>query len=942
MEQQPLVRRASSSVLLRMALKLTSTRRSKEEATSTSQQNGESSHDRNLPSDQQISRNERDEEINPSLKPCFVFLSFLVFDILGMLLLDTPLIPGFQDSSCFNDSFSLSKSLLDLLLLSIIRIVSSLHCIIASYFSKVPPPTTYGHLNPYHQPSGEKKTLEELEEEALEESWLPFLIRWVSQYSFFSKLVFVLTMGLCFIKTLARLYVEIGVEHDQSPYRQGYWTAIGFATLLSFMEWWSISSATDVIGTWGRARRRRQETSNNTLTEPLLGASNLPSCTSLSAAEQDTETSPSDEEKGKIGNDSKIKSDISAECAYKAGWWDLLHLIAPDVHLIAAAFVFLLAAALMQVYIPRLTGRALDVLVDGQSSTNNWSNSEFVTIIKQLAVASILGGVFAGIRGSIFTLIGGRVNVRLRVRLLSSLLKQEIGFFDVTKTGDITSRLCSDTTLVGDQVSLNVNVFLRSTVQAIGVLIFMFFVSWQLTLLTFLIVPATVTFSTIYGNFVQKIVKLLQKKLADGNSVSESVLGSMRTVRAFGAEESELQNYEKCMSKYASLNKKAAAAYLGYATAVTSLPYLAIALILFYGGLLIQSDSSDHISKGQLVSFLLYLQSLADAFTSIGYIFASLTQAVGASDKVFELMHRQPRIRSFMDEDIERRGDNNSDDSCRGIVPVDCKGEIFLRDVDLYYPARPQRKVLDNMNMIAPPGHVVALVGQSGGGKSSIISLIQHLYEPSSGQVTIDGNNVHEIDKAWLSRYVSVVSQEPTLFGRSIRQNIMYGLEGSVHEPSEEEIRHAAFLANASVFIESLPQGYNTEVGERGVQLSGGQKQRIAIARALVRKPRVLLLDEATSALDAESEAAVQEAIDGMLQRGRGNSSEAMTVIVVAHRLSTVRNADIIYVIEKGHVIECGRHDDLIQIQDGAYFKLVSRQMKLHENQDRGNDAIIC
>jgi len=408
----------------------------------------------------------------------------------------------------------------------------------------------------------------------------------------------------------------------------------------------------------------------------------------------------------------------------------------------------------------------------------------------------------------------------------------------------------------------------------------------------------------------------------------------MRTVRAFGAEKSELQNYENCMNKYSSLNKKSALAYLGYATAVTSLPYLAIALILFYGGLLIQSNSSDHISKGQLVSFLLYLQSLAEAFTSIGYIFASLTQAVGASDKVFELMHRKPRITPpspLPEGDME----NREEYVFQGVVPAECKGEVLLRDVDLFYPARPQRKVLDHMNLIAPPGHVVALVGPSGGGKSSIISLIQHLYEPSSGCVMIDGTDVHNINKSWLSRCVSVVSQEPTLFGRSISKNIIYGLEGSLYEPSDEEIKRAAYFANASGFIEALPQGYNTEVGERGVQLSGGQKQRIAIARALVRKPRILLLDEATSAPDSESEAAVQDAIDGMLRRGRGNTSEAMTVIVVAHRLSTVRNADIIYVIEKGRVVECGRHDDLIQVKDGAYYKLVNRQIKLHENVDQ-------
>lgn len=391
---------------------------------------------------------------------------------------------------------------------------------IRSYLSKEPEPTIFAHLDPYHQPSGERKKKEELEEEAIEESWIPFLKRWVAQYSFIPKLTCIFSVVLCFIKTLERLYEEIEVEHDKSPYHIPYWGAIGFAALVSLLEWRVISDATSVVGDWGRARRvhlQRTTDTDTSLTEPLIRDLNEPcsegiSPSAFNESSLDEKFDDLDEEKGKTDKDaSRVGGgdstfDLSEECNYKAGWLDLIHLVAPDLHLIAAAFIFLLAAALMQVYIPRLTGNALDELVDGETNnSNDWSHSKFVSIIKQLVVASILGGVFAGIRGSIFTLIGGRVNVRLRVRLLESLLKQEIGFFDVTKTGDITSRLCSDTTLVGDQVSLNVNVFLRSTVQAIGVLIFMFFVSWQLTLLTFLTVPVTIALSTIYGEFVSII-----------------------------------------------------------------------------------------------------------------------------------------------------------------------------------------------------------------------------------------------------------------------------------------------------------------------------------------------------------------------------------------------------------------------------------------------------
>ena len=262
------------------------------------------------------------------------------------------------------------------------------------------------------------------------------------------------------------------------------------------------------------------------------------------------------------------------------------------------------------------------------------------------------------------------------------------------------------------------------------------------------------------------------------------------------------------------------------------------------------------ITGGQLVSFLLYLSSLSDAFNMMGSILSSLPQAVGAADKVFELMHRKPKVKGWSRGEGGEGGDVGSLTQLRGKMegeyPDHCVGEVKLDGVHMYYPARPKRKVLDGMNFVANPGDVVALVGPSGGGKSSVVSLIQHLYEATDGRICIDGMDVHELAPGYLTRNITVVSQEPTLYARSVARNIMFGLEGGDFEPTLEEIKDAARLANAHSFIEGLPEGYDTEVGERGVQLSGGQKQRIAIARALVRKPRILLLDEATSALDAE------------------------------------------------------------------------------------------
>ena len=326
-----------------------------------------------------------------------------------------------------------------------------------------------------------------------------------------------------------------------------------------------------------------------------------------------------------------------------------------------------------------------------------------------------------------------------------------------------------------------------------------------------------------------------------------------------------------------------------------------------------------------------------------------MTQAVGAADKVFELIHRKPvrRPPTTSDDDAQPERsltkDLNQIEKFRngGVKPTTCSGEVTLNKVMMYYPARPQRRILNDMNLYVPSGSVAALVGPSGGGKSSIVSLIQNLYEPRSGDVFIDGIKIHDLSPDWLCKNVAVVSQEPTLFARSIKRNIIYGLEGTEDEPTMREIKEAAKLANAHSFIENLPMKYETDVGERGVQLSGGQKQRIAIARALVRKPKILLLDEATSALDAESEAMVQEAIDKMISReGRsGENSSSMTVIIVAHRLSTVQNADIIFVLESGKIAESGSHDELIRNVDGVYSNLISRQMK--EKESKKEDSMM-
>jgi len=756
--------------------------------------------------------------------------------------------------------------------------------------------------------------------------------------------------GLLIVKCFARLSVEIAVLKEEVPHHPVFWVSLacsGVACVILNFYLEKCGMLLSEIGESMRMRARDEDDgdsesvldlgSSGDLEEPLL---------SVDGSDADEGRLLNDDQKKMAedgtGIDGKATSDITSDATYKAGIKDLLALCYPDLNYLILAFVFLILAAITQVLIPRYTGNILDSLANISSDNYDdiWSVPGFVPTMKKLIAVSILCGIFSGFRGSIFTYIGARIIVRLRVLLMDSLLSQDIGFFDTTKTGDITSRLSSDTTLVGDQVTFNVNVFLRSVVTAIGVLIFMTILSWQLTLLAFVSVPLIVVLSRWYGNFVRSLSKLMQKKLADGNSVSEAALGSMSTVRMLGAENVEMQEFQTCMDKYTGLAFRSAIAYVGFSFCLTSLPQLVTAVVLFYGGLLILTDGDNHMTSGELVSFLLYLSSLTDAFNSIGFIFSSLTQAVGAADKVFELINRKAkRTTPKQQSPIEEQQRQVENFRSAGMTPTECSGEITLNNVVMFYPSRPANKILDGLTLRVPPGAVAALVGPSGGGKSSVISLAQNLYEATSGDVCIDGRKVQDLCPNWLSSTVAVVSQEPTLFARSIYRNIIFGLEGTENEPSREEVEEAARLANAASFIDSLPMKYDTYVGERGVQLSGGQKQRIAIARALVRKPRILLLDEATSALDAESEASVQEAIDAMILRGRANdqggSSSAMTVLIVAHRLSTVRNADVIFVLDSGKVIESGSHDDLLENTDGPYSNLVSRQIKAQNTLDR-------
>uniref|UniRef100_H2Z4F0 ABC-type oligopeptide transporter ABCB9 n=1 Tax=Ciona savignyi TaxID=51511 RepID=H2Z4F0_CIOSA len=581
----------------------------------------------------------------------------------------------------------------------------------------------------------------------------------------------------------------------------------------------------------------------------------------------------------------------------------MLSFSVPDWWLIAIGFIFLIGAAVGEIFLPLYTGRIITAIVAPEK------NDQFLTIIFEIAMISVAVSICTGLRGGVMTYYIDRLNLRIRNALFSSILHQEIGFFDEQRTGDITSRLTSDTTTMSDTIGLEFNVFLRSMIKGVGVCVFMFALSWRMSLITFMGFPLIFSASKVYGKYYKKTQKQVQDKFAKANEVAQEVCSSMQTVRSFANEKSEAAQYKLRLKDVLKIQIKQAVSYSFYQWCTESFELLLIVFTLWYGGYLIVMGK---LPSANFISFILYQEELGNCFSEIGDVYTGIMQALGAAEKVFELIERKPLL---------SLNDGTEEPSC-------IKGHIAFKNVSFAYPSRPDQLVLENLSFEVQPGEVVALVGPSGGGKSSCVKLIQRFYEPTAGEIMLDGISVSSYKHQFLHEKVSLVGQEPVLYARSIRKNIIYGLEDDQY--TDESILNASKLANSHNFIMELRDGYNTESGEKGIQLSGGQKQRVAIARALVRNPSVLLLDEATSALDTESEYLVQEALE--------RSKSHRTVLLIAHRLSTVERADRIVVIVKGKVEEIGSHSELMAKQ-GTYYNLVYRtDQSKDENLELNND----
>jgi len=548
----------------------------------------------------------------------------------------------------------------------------------------------------------------------------------------------------------------------------------------------------------------------------------------------------------------------------------------------------LVLTAMMSLALPLAVRRVVDSF--------RIDNSEILDLyfLAALGIAAVLA-LGTGLRYSLVTRLGERVVADIRKAVFDRVITMSPQFFEKIMTGEVLSRITTDTTLIQSVLGSSVSVALRNVLLFVGGLALMLLTSAKLTGLVLLIVPAVIAPILILGRRLRVISRENQDWIAASSGNAAEALGAVQTVQSYTHEAASQAQFGEFTETAYEVSRRRIRVRALLTVIVIFLVFTGIVGVLWMGAL---DTRAGLMTEGTLIQFVIYAVMVAGSVAALSEIWGELQRAAGATERLVELLNTEDMVQ---------------DPVTPATLATPVRGEITFEDVTFRYPARPDTLALDGVSLTVAPGETVAFVGPSGAGKTTIIQMIQRFYDPDQGRVLVDGMALTDLSRDAFRHYIAVVPQDPAIFASSARENIRFGRPGA----SDAEVESAARAAAAHDFISALPEGYDSFVGERGVMLSGGQKQRIAIARAILRDAPVLLLDEATSALDAESERAVQHAVDEL--------SSGRTTLIVAHRLATVKKADRIVVMDQGRIVATGPHDQLVA-EGGLYARLARLQ----------------
>lgn len=562
-------------------------------------------------------------------------------------------------------------------------------------------------------------------------------------------------------------------------------------------------------------------------------------------------------------------------------------------------WIFLLLSSSTMIFFPYLMGQLL-----GSSGTKVTSMNDSFSLIKMENINSIvillfslfgIQAIFSYFRVVIFTNVTENALRDLRKSAFERLIYMPMDFFNQNKVGELSSRISTDIVQIQETLRTTIAEFFRQIVTIGGSVVLLIFISWKLALIMVATVPVMALIAVFFGRFIKKLSTNAQNFAAESNSIVEEALMGISNVKSFTNELFILGKYQKSIEEIRALNVKSGMWRGLFISFIIFCMTGAIVFIVWQGLLMTQGPKAE-LSSADFFSFMMYTIMMVASVGSIPDLYAAIQKSIGATENLMNIIHQE-----------------SEKETLTGKQKPEINGTIQFNKVHFSYPQRKDIAVLNGISFEAKKNETIALVGSSGAGKSTISSLLLNYYSIQEGGILFDSINIKDIDTEHLRKHIAIVPQEVILFGGTIRDNIAFGKENA----SEQEIIEAAKQANALEFINSFPEGLETQVGDRGIQLSGGQKQRIAIARAILKNPTILILDEATSALDSESERLVQDALD-KLMKGR-------TSFVIAHRLSTIKKADKIFVLNHGKIVEEGKHDELIS-KKGIYANLVELQ----------------